>query len=59
MGEAGGELCNKCSEIANARVGSLGKNILTFLRGCGHVPALLLRDALTRQSRRVAAISLW
>jgi hypothetical protein len=47
----GGELCNKYSEVANVRFGSLGKNFLTFLRGCGHVPALLVRYARTRQKR--------
>ena len=50
-GGSRGELCNKCSEVANVRFGSLGKNFLTFLRGCGHVPALLVRDARTRQKR--------
>jgi hypothetical protein len=34
----GGALCNKCSEVAKVRFGSLGKNSLTFLRGCGHCP---------------------
>jgi len=28
----GVELCNKCSEVANFRFRSLGKNFLTFLR---------------------------
>jgi hypothetical protein len=37
------------SEVANVRFGSLGKSFLTFLHGCGHVPALLVRDARTRQ----------
>ena len=55
----GGALCNKCSEVAKVRFGSLGKNSLTFLRGCGQVSALLVRDARTRRSGRVAAISLW
>jgi hypothetical protein len=45
------ELCNKCSEVANVLFGSLGKNFLKFLRGCGHVSALLVCDARTRQKR--------
>jgi hypothetical protein len=48
-GKPGVELCNKCSEVANVRFGSLGKNFLTFLRWCGHLSGLLVRDARTRQ----------